>query len=425
MRRYVLLFVFMIAILRIMDRPALALSPSLTPAQNFDLSHWKLQLPVDTNGTNVGNAAEQSSVQLAAGYQSVYFYTSTNDGAMVFWAPNDGATTGGSTHPRSELREELVPGNTGVNWTPNGIHVMKVTCVVSNVPADTKKVCIGQAHEQVSGGPSAIPLVMIMFYSNTIYADVWSDGNVNNSDSYKYGSFNMGTMISYQLAITNGLMSLTIGGSNRTFNLFGTGYTNWQTNTVYFKAGNYNQTVDTCACWNDGARVAFYELTRFHSPAITNQPIGTNAIAGQNINFNVAVSGNGIMSYQWYLNANKLVSATNPSLSVSNVSYANSGNYSVVASDYTGSTTSSVARLNAVYPANIISSAIASNLTSFTVTASGSSNQFYILQWTTNLTPPINWLSVLTNNSGPTGVLSFKDTNTANYNSRFYRISIR
>src|SRR5436190_21630249 len=35
---------------------AWALNPSLPPSGNFDLSHWKLTLPVDSNGTNVGTA---------------------------------------------------------------------------------------------------------------------------------------------------------------------------------------------------------------------------------------------------------------------------------------------------------------------------------------------------------------------------------
>lgn len=402
---------------------AFALNPSLPPASNFDLSHWKLQLPVDSNGTNIGNASEQSITQLAAGYQSVYFYTATNDGAMTFWAPDDGATTSGSTHPRSELREELVPGSTSVNWTANGIHVLNVTCVVSNVPSDTKKVCIGQAHEQVSGGPTAVPMVMIMFYNNTVYADIWPDGNVDNSSAYQYGSFNLGTTITYKMAFTNGVLSLTVGNSNRTFNFFGSGYANWQTNTVYFKAGDYNQTTDTCSCWNDGAKVAMYALTRFHSPSITNHPAGTNVSAGQNVILNVGANGNDTLAYQWKRNGNNLAQATNASLTVNNVSTNNSGNYSVVVTDYTGSVTSSVATVTAVYPAVITQSSLSSNLSSFRITATGTSNQAYILLASTNFSPPVSWTPLATNNAGGAGLLSFTDTLASAYSRRFYRIT--
>ena len=198
--------------------PAWALDPSLPPGSNFDLSHWYLQLPVDSNGTNVGTSASISTAQLTNGYASAWFYTATNDGAMTFWVPDNGATTSGSTHPRSELREELSPGNTSVNWTPYGTHILTATCVVSNVPSDTRKVCIAQIHEQIGAN---IPMVMIMFYNNTIYADIWSDGNDNNSSSsYQYGSSGIGSLITYKIAVTNGVLSLTINGTTKTVDLF-------------------------------------------------------------------------------------------------------------------------------------------------------------------------------------------------------------
>ena len=185
MRKIILCSVFL-AIFRFAAVPAWALDPSLPPGSNFDLSHWYLQLPVDSNGTNVGTSASISTAQLTNGYTSAWFYTATNDGAMTFWVPDNGATTSGSTHPRSELREELSPGNTSVNWTPYGTHILTATCVVSNVPSDTLKVCIGQVHEQVSGG-DVVPMVMIMFVNNSkIYVNVWPDGNADSSSSYNY-----------------------------------------------------------------------------------------------------------------------------------------------------------------------------------------------------------------------------------------------
>jgi len=47
---------------------------------------------------------EFSPAQLEAGTNNAYFYTGS-DGAMVFWAPVNGASTSGSQNPRSELRE--------------------------------------------------------------------------------------------------------------------------------------------------------------------------------------------------------------------------------------------------------------------------------------------------------------------------------
>ena len=128
--------------------PAWALDPNLPPGGNFDLNHWYLQLPT-SNGILTaasGTVDSASTAQLVAGFTNAYFYTAA-DGAMIFWAPNNGARTSGSTHPRSELRELLDPADSGVNWTVYGSNFLTATCVVSNVPSDTGKVCIGQIHE--------------------------------------------------------------------------------------------------------------------------------------------------------------------------------------------------------------------------------------------------------------------------------------
>lgn len=247
---------------------ARALNPSLPPSSNFDLSHWKLQLPT-SNGVLTaasGSVDEETPAQLA-GFTNAYFCTGS-DGSMVFWAPDNGARTSGSAHPRSELREMLNPLDNSVNWTPYGTHILTATCVVSNVPSDTKKVCIGQVHEDAAGG---VPMVMIMFYNNTIYADYWSDGNVDNSSQWQYGTSVIGSTINYQIRVVNGVLSLIINATTNTFDLFNSG-TNWQTNPVYFKAGDYSQTTNACNCATDGARVAFYALTRYDAPSITNQP---------------------------------------------------------------------------------------------------------------------------------------------------------
>jgi hypothetical protein len=82
----------------------MALNPAADPSGNFDLSNWKITLPVDQSGTIIGTAQEIKSL---SGYQDLnYFYTGA-DGAMVFRAAVDGATTSGSKYARSELREMI------------------------------------------------------------------------------------------------------------------------------------------------------------------------------------------------------------------------------------------------------------------------------------------------------------------------------
>jgi hypothetical protein len=302
---------------------------------------------------------------LVTGFTNAYLYTGT-DGAMTFWAPDDGATTGGSTHPRSELRELLNTNDNSVNWTLYGTHVLTATCVVSNVPADTGKVCIGQIHEpdtQPDGSYSANNEEMIMFdlANQTIYANINLDGNSNATFSTTFISGSgvaLGKAINYTMSVVDGVLQISINGVTNAWNLFsGTNYqghvaTNWGAssgNTVYFKAGDYNQTSDSCGCSTDGARVAFYSLVRYHAASITNEPAGQAVVAGNNASFTVAASGNGMLSYQWWYNAtNRVGGATNATFTLTNVSGTNAGNYTVTVSDNTSSfstVTSSVAVL--------------------------------------------------------------------------------
>src|SRR3990170_1487990 len=57
----------------------MALNPAADPSGNFDLSNWKITLPVDQSGTIIGTAQEIKSL---SGYQDLnYFYTGS-DGAV-------------------------------------------------------------------------------------------------------------------------------------------------------------------------------------------------------------------------------------------------------------------------------------------------------------------------------------------------------
>jgi hypothetical protein len=349
--------------------PARALDPTQPPGSNFDLSHWYLQLPT-INGVLTGasgNVDTFSPEQLTAGATNAYFYTGP-DGAMTFWAPDDGSTTSGSTHPRSELREQLIPDNNNTNWTLYGTHIMTATCVVSNVPSDTMKVCIGQIHEpnnKPDGSASANNEQMIMFdlsgSTKKIYANINLDGNQSSSFSVTLvsgSSVALGKPVNYTMSVVNGVLRIIINNVTNSWNLFsGTNFSghvaqNWDAasgNTVYFKAGDYNQTGNACGCSTDGAKVAFYSLTRYHAPSITNQPASLAVGFGSNATFTVGASGNGSLSYQWLFNVtNSLAGATNASVTITNVAGANGGNYTVVVSDSTSSfssVTSSIASL--------------------------------------------------------------------------------
>ena len=354
---------------------AWALNPSLPPGSNFNLNNWELQLPT-SNGVLTaasGTVDEETPAQLTAGFTNTYFYTGS-DGSMVFWAPDDGARTGNSTHPRSELREELVPGNDNVNWTVYGTHIMTAQCKVLQVPSDTEKVCIGQIHEpdtKPDGSPSANNEQMIMFdlESLKIYVNINLDGDLSSSFSQTLISGSgvaLSNTINYTMSMVNGELMIVVNNITNSWNLLsGTNYEghiaqNWSiasSNTLYFKAGDYNQTTNTCNCATDGARVAFYALTRYDAPSITNQPASQTVSVGSNVTFSVGALGSPPLGYAWLLNNTPINKATNAILTIPNAQLTNAGNYSVAVTDLTGGIiTSSPSATLTVLPAAPVAS---------------------------------------------------------------------
>ncbi|MGH7956966.1 MAG: immunoglobulin domain-containing protein, partial [Opitutaceae bacterium] len=87
------------------------------------------------------------------------------------------------------------------------------------------------------------------------------------------------------------------------------------------------------------------------APVITSQPASQNAAAGSSVSFNVAASGVPAPTFQWRKGTDAIAGATGVTLSLTNVTTADSGNYTVVAANSVGSVTSNTAVL-AVNPAN-------------------------------------------------------------------------
>ena len=423
----------------LVDNTSRALNPSLPPGGNFDLNHWYLQLPTLNGvltGTAAGNVDSASTPQLVAGFTNAYFYTAT-DGAMTFWTPDNGATTSGSAHPRSELRELLNTNDTTVNWTLYGQHTLIAQCKVLQVPADTGKVCIGQIHEpgtRLDGSTSANNEQMIMFDlpNQKIYANINLDGDLASSFGKTFisgASVATNTVINYSMSVLNGVLTISVNNVTNAWNLFsGTNFQghiaqNWDKNsgnTVYLKAGDYNQTTNQCNCSTDGARVAFYALTTFHAPSITSQPASVTNLAGSNAAFNVGALGNAGLNYQWFFNAtNKLSAATNALLTMANVGNTNAGNYAVVVSDNYGSVTSAVATLTVRLTPFVTGSIVTNQNFRFTFTGAPSSG--FWIQSNTNLAST-GWTTIATNASDGLGFSSFTDTNYVRYPTRFYRV---
>nr|WP_077338514.1 polysaccharide lyase family 7 protein [Pseudocolwellia agarivorans] len=83
----------------------------LVPADQFDLSHWKMNVPVDLN--NDKKIDEISVEEMQTYFHPDFFYLDAN-GNMVFAAPNKAITTANSTNTRSELRQMLRGSNSKI-----------------------------------------------------------------------------------------------------------------------------------------------------------------------------------------------------------------------------------------------------------------------------------------------------------------------
>lgn len=157
-------------------------------------------------------------------------------------------------------------------------------------------------------------------------------------------------------------------------------------------------------------------------PQILSQPQSQTNFVGTTANFSVAATACPPLAYQWFFNDDILTGQTNCALPVVFVNVTNAGNYSVVATASGGSTTSIVATLTV----NLIPPGIAPNPAinpdgSFILNLTGSPGYAYILETTTNLSPP-GWQPVATNTLDTNGVWQFNDTEATNFLQRFYRL---
>jgi poly(beta-D-mannuronate) lyase len=91
------------------DKPQVTIVP---PAEKFDLSHWKVTLPLDANED--GKIDEIQVKEIQSYSHPDFFYLNENN-EMVFTAPNKAKTTAGSSNTRSELRQMIRGMDTSID----------------------------------------------------------------------------------------------------------------------------------------------------------------------------------------------------------------------------------------------------------------------------------------------------------------------
>ena len=155
-------------------------------------------------------------------------------------------------------------------------------------------------------------------------------------------TINQGTSASFSVA-ASGTAPLSYQWRFNASNILGATTTSYtKSNAQGTDAGSYSVVVTNASGSATSTAAVLIVNT---SPSITSQPQSQAVNLGSNATFSVTASGAAPLTYQWRYNASNIPGATDTSYTRSNVQNGDAGSYSVVASNFLGTATSSDALL--------------------------------------------------------------------------------
>jgi hypothetical protein len=216
-----------------------------TAPSAMDLQGWKLTLPVEGDK---GNAEEVEPAAVTDPW-----LTTGPDGSLTFWAPAAGATTKNSKSPRTELIS-LTDFSAGTEQ-----HSLTASLAVSQVPADSKDIIIGQIHG--SDDIKSVPYVMLHYKDGDIEAEVKQKQKGDEKQTFPLLS---GVPLNERFDFTiaddgNGSMTLSATHGGATRQATAQVPEEFQGETVRFQVGDYQQ-AESARGDDDGGRVTFYAI---------------------------------------------------------------------------------------------------------------------------------------------------------------------
>jgi Ca2+-binding RTX toxin-like protein len=249
----------------------------IAPSSYFDLSGWKIALPVDASGGSVGKAVEITNLQ---GFEDIRYFYETSSGAMVFRANVGGARTTGSSFARSELRE--MNGNAAAGWNLETGGFMTATLAVNEAPTllngNSGRMVIGQIHGKEE------ELLKIYWDKGTVY--IYDDHGGPNNTMKRFDlrdaegntpQISLNERFTYTIDAHGDELIVKVYADGRVYTSATTISDIWQDDTFYFKAGVYlgvNEMQGTGA-----GQVSFHELSYNHNSP-TQAPTSWNGTAG-------------------------------------------------------------------------------------------------------------------------------------------------
>ncbi len=216
------------------------------PADVLSLSNWYEGLPI-------GESEHPDNIkqpQLATYKLDPWFVPSAGCTGVQFRAAVNGVTTGGSSYPRSELRE--TSGSDLAGWSSaSGTSTMVIKEAITHLPADKPHVVAGQIHG------SSDDISVFRLEGSNLY--------VTNGDDAHYklitSSYQLGTVFEAKFVVSGGTIQAYYNGALQTT-------ISQDFSGAYFKAGAYTQAncgnSAPCSTSNYG-EVIIYNLTVTHT----------------------------------------------------------------------------------------------------------------------------------------------------------------
>ncbi|SDG64276.1 polysaccharide lyase family 7 protein [Winogradskyella thalassocola] len=252
----------------------------------IDLSHWKVTLPV-ANEKNRPYEIDPPEILDFANNEIAkpYMYIDSTKGSIVFHAMPTDSKTKNTKYTRSELREQMVPGDNNVNWTFKQGGTMKGKMQMEEVTKDSDgkyhRVIIMQIHGRLTNEQrdligeddnNAPPILKIYWDKGKIrvkskvlkninatepeilHEDAWDDDDgFNFEQEVGFKKFTL------EVRVSEGKMLIIL--NNTEYKSYESIHiAKWGVFENYFKAGNYFQSRDEGAF----AKVNFYELEVSH-----------------------------------------------------------------------------------------------------------------------------------------------------------------
>ena len=266
-------------------------------------NHFFLQYAVD----GAGSTATATQADIAAGFSSDPYFTTTPDGLRVkFQVRADSALIGGSTFPRSELRETFADGTDAAIDVLTGTHSLRTIATITHLPSADPEVVVCQLHNGTTDRISlrtqlvtGTPRLRVRINGSTVALDSTSPINPGGNDIATGNSEILDVEWEYKIVVVGGLTKIYVARADGSVGnmttpvvtssaLTSTGSASW-----YFKAGAYAQFDATSAgSSTEYVSVEHRGLQVSHSVAVaeggagaagavaTAQPVKVAAVSG-------------------------------------------------------------------------------------------------------------------------------------------------